>query len=416
MALKPIITPVLKYWGFSRHPFDELVLREGDLVLFIDRKEELRRMQNALSNTLSGVFGVQGVGKSSFLHKLAAWALGEGYVVATVQMSGTREDLLYREILASILREIKAGRIKVENRLKLNVDQELKRLETTIKLTTAVTAGGKAGTPGAGVSAESKLQLERELKQYTEDSSVKAIADIARQAKTPFVVIIDNLERAKYLLNNKGEYFRYVTKFAQVVDSEFAQVGVPFIVSLDQSFYDQIDGFLPGTEEASSFFFGRLMEIRAFPPNELFQIINRRLNYREWQGGADAFMEREAFCALMAATNGHPRRAFAVLREAMELSAAEKLKKHLTLDLVLKACAGCEEKIDETEMKIFRFLVARGPHSSSDEAFIRAVGIGRTQLRERLSALKEKGLVCLTEEASGTTKKDLYYAEELDPA
>jgi hypothetical protein len=37
MAAKTIITPVLKFWGFERHPFDDLVLRGDGLDLFIDR-------------------------------------------------------------------------------------------------------------------------------------------------------------------------------------------------------------------------------------------------------------------------------------------------------------------------------------------------------------------------------------------
>jgi hypothetical protein len=416
MASKTIITPVLKFWGFARHPFDDLVLRDGDLDLFIDREKELRRLQNALSNSLSGVFGAQGVGKSSVLNKLAAWAVNEGHAVAVVQMSGTSENLLYQEILASILRQVKARNIKVATKLKLNVDQELKRLESSIKFTTSLEAGGKLGLTETGISAGGRQQVERELKQYTEDSAIKVIADLARQAKSPFIVMIDNLERAKYLVNDKDGYFRYVTKFAQIVDSEFSQLGVPFIVSLDQSFYDRIDGFLPGPEEAFSFFFGQLVEIRTFPPGELFKIINRRLNYRKWSGTVDEFIDRDAFWALMIATNGHPRRAFAVLREAMELIASKDGKRKLSVDLIRAACQECEEELDETEMRIFQFLVAKGPHSSSDEAFTKAVGIGRAQLRERLTVLQEKGLIGVTEGTSGTTKKDLYYVDDLDPA
>lgn len=416
MATKNIITPVLKFWGFERHPFDDLVLRDGDLDLFIDREKELRRLQNALSNSLSGVFGLQGVGKSSVLNKLEAWAVNEGYAVAVVQMSGTSENLLYREILAAILRQVQGRKVKVETKPKVNADQELKRLESSIKFTISLEAGGKLGAADTGVSAGGKQRVERELKQYTEDSAITAIADIARRAKEPLIVMIDNLERAKYLVNDKDGYFRYVTKFAQVVDSEFSQLGVPFLVSLDQSFYDRINGFLPGPEEAFSFFFGQLVEIRAFPPAELFKIINRRLNYRKWSGTVDEFINRDAFWALMIATNGHPRRAFAVLREAMEQVAAADGKKKLTLSLIREACKECEEKQDETVMRIFQFLITKGPHSSSDEAFTKAVGIGRAQLRERLADLQEMGLIGVTEGASGTTKKDLYYVDDLDPA
>jgi hypothetical protein len=53
MAAKTIITPVLKLWDFERHPFDDLVLRDDELDLFIDRKVELRWLQNSLSHPAS---------------------------------------------------------------------------------------------------------------------------------------------------------------------------------------------------------------------------------------------------------------------------------------------------------------------------------------------------------------------------
>ena len=51
MAAKTIITPVIKFWGSKRHPFDDLVLRGDELDPFIDRKVELRRLQNSLGRS-----------------------------------------------------------------------------------------------------------------------------------------------------------------------------------------------------------------------------------------------------------------------------------------------------------------------------------------------------------------------------
>jgi archaellum biogenesis ATPase FlaH len=410
---------VLKFWGFERHPFDDLVLRGDELDLFIDRKVELRRLQNSLSHSLCGVFGSQGVGKSSVLNRLVVLTLKEGYAVAMVQMTGTSENLLYREILAAILREIKAGNVKVAAKLGLKADQELERVQSSIKYTSAVEASGEAGWKALlnlAVKTGIRKQAEREVAKHTEDSAVELIRDIAQHKKEPFVVVIDNLERAKYMLNSEEAYFRFITKFAQTVDTTFAVLGVPFVVSLDQSFPDRIDGYLPGAEEAYSFSFGQLVEIGVFPPGDFFKIVNRRLSHRGWPGKVDDFIEREAFWALMIATGGHPRRAFAVLREVMELIASENGAKKIRLNQIRAAIDGCGEKLIETDMQIFRFLAVNGPRSSSDDAFMKAVGIGRAQLRTRLTELQKKALLIVTEETSGSAKKDVYSLDKLDPS
>ncbi len=47
MSSKTIITPVLKFWGFKRHPFGGQVLRGQDLELFVDRETEVRQMRSS---------------------------------------------------------------------------------------------------------------------------------------------------------------------------------------------------------------------------------------------------------------------------------------------------------------------------------------------------------------------------------
>jgi len=52
------------------------------------------------------------------------------------------------------------------------------------------------------------------------------------------------------------------------------------------------------------------------------EIIHRRLNYCKWSGPVDEAINRDAFWALMTAANGHPRRAFAVLRRLFAIEPA----------------------------------------------------------------------------------------------
>ena len=51
--------------------------------------------------------------------------------------------------------------------------------------------------------------------------------------------------------------------------------------------------------------------------------------------------------------------------------------KNIRLKQIRAAIGGCREKLTDTDIQIFRFLAVNGPHSSSDDAFIKAVGIGR---------------------------------------
>ena len=372
-------------------------------------------MKNALSNPLSGVFGAQGAGKSSVLYKMEAWALEEGYPVVVIQMSGTSENLLYRAILAAILQEVDAGNIKVLTKLKLKVDQEIERVQNSIKYTSAVEATGEAGWKAMltlNLKAGIKEQEEHELAQHTEDSALTLIRDIARHKKAPFVVVVDNLERAKFLLDNEDAYFRFVTKFAQTIDGMFSDLDVPFVVTLDQSFADRIKGHLPGTEEAVSFSLSKLVSIGTFPPCELFKVVSRRLHGRQWSGTVDDFIKRDAFWALASATGGHPRRAFTVLCEAMELTADENTEKTIRLEHMRTAIAQCGEKLDEKEIRILQFLEVNGARSSSDEEFTISVGLSRAQLRKRLAELHKRKLLGITEETTGKTKKDVYFVEE----
>ena len=414
--MKTIITPVLRFWGFKRHPFDDGELSREDDALFVDRTTEVRQLHNALSNPLSAVFGAQGVGKSSVLNKLATLVRNDGYPVAMVQMSGISESLLYRNILKSVLKEIEAGNVKVKASLKLKAGQELELLENSIKYTSAVEASGEVGWKAAltlALKTGIKEQEEHSLTQHTEDSALSILQNIALHKKEPFVVMVNNLERAKFMLNDDDAYFKFITCFSQTIDGAFSGGDVPFVVTLDQSFADRIDGYLPGAEEALSFSFGRLIGIADFNPRDLYEIIVRRLECRNWPGTVDDFIARGAFWALMGATGGHPRRAFAVLREAMELIAEQGAEKTICMAHILEAIRQCGEVLNQKDVFIVQFLEENGAHSSSDPKFAGNVGLSRAQLHKRLQELQKKGFVGVKEEAIEKTKRDLYFIEEL---
>jgi hypothetical protein len=407
LSEKTIVTPVLAYWGFRKHPFADFVLRGAELELFVDRATELRRLHNALSSRLCGAFGAQGIGKSSLLENLRQKVEEAGYRVVLVQMTGTSENLLHREILASLLEKIKDKTIKLDSSLKLRIDEEVQRIQSSIKHVSETETGvGVRFVAETGTSVSEAD--EHELPQHTEESALALAARIVEHAKQPFVVIIDNLERARSLIETEEGYFRFVTRFARVIDERMPNSGISFVVSLDRSFVERIESQLPDVEEAYSFCFGALVSVDPFTPSDMWAIIERRLMQRGWKRATSAFVTPDALWSLVITTEGHPRRAFAVLREAMELIAADGAEEQITLEYVRRAAANCREAVDETNLRILEFLSDGKSHSPSEDGFSESVGVALTTLRPRLAELGENGLLSAERVQEGRVRKLLY--------
>ena len=301
--MKPrIITPVLKYWGFRKHPFDDNILKGQSLNLFVDREDELHRLHNALSNRLTGIYGSQGVGKSSFLRKFEEVLENNSLAVAYVHLTGTTEKALYREILATILRCHTNGKIKTYRKIKLDSKRELERVEFSIRIARESEIGAAAVVKGGY-----KELKEKQADPHTEESARLLIKDIIANTRTAFVVIVDDLERMKHFLENDEAYFRFITAFARTVDESFSDESIAFIVSLDRHFVGRIGLESPGKQGTVSFSFGELVELLSFQPQQLLELIRKRLNDRKWTKTLNDFISIDAFWVLITATGGHPR-------------------------------------------------------------------------------------------------------------
>jgi len=157
--------------------------------------------------------------------------------------------------------------------------------------------------------------------------------------------------------------------------------------------------FCPALKKPIHFHLDNWSKLKLFSPCDFFKLISKRLGHRKWPGTTDDFIEQDAFWALMLSTGGHPRRAFAVLREAMELIAAKNGKKNIRLEHIRAAVDECGENWQRLKCG-FPVFGCHGPHSSSDDKFKNAAGIGRTQLRTRLASFKKR-VALVEEESSG---------------
>jgi Cdc6-like AAA superfamily ATPase len=403
-----ITTPVLEYWGFKQHPFDDYILRGKRLNLFVNREDELHQLHNSLSNRLTGVYGSQGVGKSSFLRKFEQILRKSGLSVAYVHLTGTTEKALYREILSTILSCHIEGSIKTTRKMKLNSKRELERVEFSIRLTKESELGAAAILKGS-----LKESTEKQIDPHTEESARALIRDIILNTRTAFVVIVDDLERMKHFLDGDAAYFRFISSFARTVDESFSDESVAFVVSLDEGFVSRLATNPSNAQGTISFSFGELAQLKCFKPQQLVKIIKKRLNGVKWQKALTEFISIDAFWTLVIATGGHARRSLAVLRAAMEYVERNKKQKKIDIECIKEGMARRGEIIDDKDLSIVQFLSDSGPHSASDKDFQNVVGLTRKPLLDRLKILTSLISLKITKEATGTTTKDLYSLPEI---
>lgn len=398
---KGIITPVLRYWGFSKHPFDDFILKGNTLSLFVDREDEVFSLQNALTTRLVAVYGSQGVGKSTFLRKTKEALEKTDTAVVYIQMTGTTEHALYREILAGILKSIIEGKIAI-SKLKINVKNELERLEKSIRYARETSFGANMIATGT-VKEISQTDIE----QHTEDTSRKAICDIITHKTNPFVVIVDDLERVKLFAESDEQYCRFISGFSRTVDEVFSDQGVCFVVSLDEEFVAKIDKNLPDDNGEISFSFGDLIRIPTFNPEYVLEIIRVRLKDSSWKKDVSDFITEEAFWCLCLASEGHPRKLLSVLRAAMELVAKNKGSRIIEKEVILSAANKRKRRVDEKDYQIIMYLQNKGPSSASDTEFQKSVCLTRVPLSERIKTLSSKVYLENSRIQSGSSIKDI---------
>jgi Cdc6-like AAA superfamily ATPase len=394
------IIPVLRYWHFVEHPFEDFVLKNQNIRLFYGRDVELRKLQNSLSNRLTGVYGSRGIGKSSLLHKFINNIEKSGFPIIYISTSGITDKSLYREILSVLLKKIQENKVKLNKTVRINIQQELHKIEHSIKkVKKSEVSGQLVFKAGKGES------FELTTTAHTEETAIKIISQIIRNAQNDFIIIIDDLERVEHTISDNKSYERFIMNFARTVDDSFSNAGVSFVVSLDDKFVHRIDPNL--LSEEGAFSFSALLELPSFSPQEVINIIQMRLKDKKWQRKVSDFISHDAFWMLLLATGGHPRKLFAVLRSAMEF--VELKKKPLAIDVesIKYALKDSAQLYDEKDIEIVQFLSRTNQSSPSDKDFQQAIGLTRKPLANRLKIVKDK-LHLEHSKSTDRTKKDIY--------
>ena len=372
-------------------------MRGDRLELFVGRGEELHSIYNALSSKVVGVYGAKGVGKSSFLARFGNDLEADEIKVIYVKAAGSGEEHIVLTMLKELLLAVSRSRIQIAT--EIDVERELERIEHSFTYS-------KDRQVGASyiLKAEMGEGTSKHVECHSMDSALDLCREIVMNTETPFVIVVDDLERMNVAYNSEEDYYLFLNRFSKTVDEALSTDSVKVVITLHSDYVDKVLATSEGLPEAASSF-GELIHVPRLSLEELANAIQKRLESTAWPGGLGAFIDREAFWVLYMASHGIPRRALQLLRTAMELIEVRGLEKCISIEVMMESVAKRSIEIDPTDIRIVQFLDAEGPHSSSDEVLQEAAGLTRDPLRERLIALRSSmGLTYEKMEHS----KDLY--------
>lgn len=396
-------TPVVKFWGFNQNPFRDAPLRSNSLSLFTCREEEIADLKDSLDNPLTGVYGSLGVGKTSFLNKAAQiLSQGKDYNVVYVDLGHCTEANLYREFLRVLLERNREKTFKLRRGSGINIKKELERLDSTLTASTTSKIGASAV-----LVADRSEESTKEINIHSEETARSKISEIVQKVNAPLVVLVDDLEKVKYFLSDQATaYLRAIASFTSTF-KDIENDLVSFVITLDDHFARLVEEERKAGSGAFSYSFGELLELRNFNPKELAEVIKIRLQTSDWCAQLGDFISLHAFWLLVAATSGHPRKALAVLREAMKFVHRHGLPKIINIESMMHGMSKTHYTLNEFDIAIISYLQKSGGASPSDEEFQRSVNLTRRSLSERLKVLLPKVNLNITM-ASATSGKQEY--------
>ena len=373
-----IPTPTLKFWGFKEHPFADNILRDHLLPLFINRKDELSQVEDALGRSrVVGVYGKLGVGKSSFLHRLREDLVSNSIAVAYVHLNADSEDTLYRELLTELLVLIEKRVLSAKKIRGFRPEEEAQRLHASV----ASSRGADFGAKLAGLGGKFVQNQTLSVEMHTESSARESIRRIFDSVRTSLVVVFDDFEKLRYEASGKTrDYFPILSRFVSTFEELLNRKNVSFVVSMDH----QVEALLEKhRKEGGQFVFSlnSLCRIPNLSLDDLWKLIAVRLKTYGWKGKAVNFMSDEAFYALAVASANHPRKAVNILAEAMLFVAKSRnrRKRNLDVDAILQGAIQARLRLDQKDWLTVQYLLKHGESSNDDDGLRRVLGYNRSK-------------------------------------
>jgi hypothetical protein len=375
-------TPVVKYWNLLKDPFKDKALSGTRLSLFVARGKEIADLLDGIDNSLLGVFGSLGIGKTSFLYKSYDVLKADGNCnVIYIDLGDCMGQNIYSALLKELLTAVKNKNIKIKKGT-ISVNLELERIESKIIHNSTISGGANTV-----IKAEVTDGRTTEVPQHTEESSKLLVRTLLEAVDSRLVILIDDIERIKYVMADQASYLKTVSAFTMTF-KELSNELVSIVVSLDDHFADLVDNERSIGNGAFSFSFGELIELQNFKPIEIKNIIQIRLTDAGWKKQIQDFIGADTFLLLCAATGGHPRKVFKVLRESMRYISRNDKTTKIDNNILLYGLKQAKYFLDETDISIVVYLKENGAVSPSDKNFQNIIGLGRTALADRLKSLQ----------------------------
>jgi hypothetical protein len=382
-------TRALEFWNFKDHPFKDYALGGDKLDQFVNRTEELDDLENALHNRITGVYGGLGIGKSSFLKRFAADPPWRKLPVAFVHLPADSVNWLYREILGEVLALHIEGKLKIKKWKGFDSKNELIRLEGTVAYRRLSTIGGKLGIIG-----ELSEDRKKEINPHDEASARHLLSKVIKSVKDDFVIILDDFHNLAFDSDgNETTYFSILDSLIKTVDQFFNSDKVAFIITLDE----KIDKLIKSAREKNrgefAFSIGDFTRLDPLNPKDIYDMIEIRLSKNGWNEGVNHFISEDSFFALLLCSEGNPRRALRLIRNAM-LYAAKEVKGQATPRIELthmeKAAQKANEELDRVDLNILNYIAANGSTYASSKKLKEETGRTRTAIGPRLDKLQKR--------------------------
>lgn len=391
-------SPSDQYWGFRTSVFSDSILKKERLSLFVNRDHELTELSEYIDERLIGVIGANGVGKSSFLRSFENQVKDDIYVVFCV-LKNLDEGFIFREVLRSILIADQKDSIIFRKGFVLKTKHELNRLESEFTNKFSSESGLSTAIVRKDISGTSHV-----YEKHTEDSAANVLIDLFENTEDTLLIIIDDFDRIKFL-SSKGEYLNFVSSFTKIVDEVFNNQKVRFVLTLGQMFKELIK------EEKGefTFSFNGFILLNDFQPESLLDLLKLRLN--EIGLEFKDFMDVDSFWKLFLVSNGHPRKALRIIKEALIWVTKKNAKKFINVNIIDIIIHSMALIVDEKDFIIIQSLREFGPASSSDNDFLKVTGISQEGTRHRLVDLATKGYLIVDENTA--TRKKLYRLPDL---
>ena len=404
-------TTTLNYWKLEEHPFRDTILRGESLRLFVDRDDEIFDMEDYLTySRVIGVHGSLGVGKSSFLQKLAVRAKSQKITMISVHLTADSRETFYREILRQVLLTYKKGEFQLKSDRGMNIDNDLVRLDASVTNTLGSTVEGSVYVAKGKFDKSSSTKTDI----HTESTAISKLVTIFSNLKSRIIVVLDDFEKLQYGHPHESRnYIPLLSRFISTMEEKLSHDLVSFIISLDDQFTDLVQK-AKQRGGALSFALDDLVVLKNLHPQQVVDMVSIRIKNVGWEKTMADFLPLESFWVLSLASQNHPRRVLKILAEAMKI--ITKYKRPLQIDhpTLSEACKNNSYNIDELDLKIIVYLAKSGGASESDSNFLKAVGLrSRSSLAKRLSYLKENIHLQTKKVRSAKTNKIIYSLPEI---